>query len=187
MNKLDEAIAVIKAGDIERGRRLLVEVLDEDPRNAKAWLWMSGVVSDPERRRQSLLAVLEIEPDNEIARRGLEKFGWLEEEPLASIPPEPEAAEFAYEPARDEGPAEPVAAWPVEAADEEDWVAPAAEEEQGEFLSASWPSEPEEEALVAAPAPLAQPETRQRVRFTWLVIALLLLLLVAVLIVAALM
>ncbi len=96
MSKLDEAIAVIKAGDIDRGRRLLVQVLDEEPRNAKAWLWMSGVVSDPERRRQSLLTALEIEPDNEIARRGLEKFGWLEEEPVAEPPPAP--AEEALEP-----------------------------------------------------------------------------------------
>jgi hypothetical protein len=84
MSKLDEAIAVIKAGEIERGRRLLVEVLDEEPRNALAWLWMSGVVSDPERRRQSLLAVLDIDPDNELAKRGLEAFGWAEEEPAVT-------------------------------------------------------------------------------------------------------
>jgi hypothetical protein len=186
MSKLDEAIAVIKAGDIERGRRLLVEVLNDEPRNAKAWLWMSGVVSDPERRRQSLLTVLEIEPDNEIARRGLEKFGWLEEEPVAAAPPEPEEAGFAYEPVEDEGPADPVAAWTSVAVEEEEWDTPAVAEEQDELFD-SLPSEADEGMVEAAPAPLAGPATRRGVRFTWLVIALLLLLLLVVLIVAALM
>lgn len=98
VSKLDEAIAVIRAGEIEQGRRLLIEVLQEEPRNAQAWLWMSGVVSDPERRRQSLLAVLEIDPDNELAKKGLAKFGWAEEEiePVAEYEPVVPAADERF-------------------------------------------------------------------------------------------
>lgn len=96
MSKLDDAIAMIKAGDMEQGRRLLIELLEEEPRNVQAWLWMSGVVRDPERRRQSLLAALEIDPDNELARKGLAKFGWVEDvAATVTLPPEPTDQEFA--------------------------------------------------------------------------------------------
>jgi hypothetical protein len=201
MNKLDEAIAVIKAGDIERGRRLLVEVLDEDPRNAKAWLWMSGVVSDPERRRQSLLAVLEIEPDNEIARRGLEKFGWLEEEPVAELPPTAPFEEALESPVGEEEETF-YAAGDEEESDlplvEEDARYAAAVEDElysplDEDLFGAAPGDELEPAfdLALDEAPAARPvltkpvQTPGRgIRFTWLVIALLVLLLVVVALVA---
>jgi hypothetical protein len=100
VSKLEQAIAVIKSGDKAQGRRLLVVVLQEEPRNAKAWLWMSAVVDDPERRRKSLLTVLEIEPENELAKKGLARFGWLEEEVAAPAPAPPtsDALERQQEP-----------------------------------------------------------------------------------------
>lgn len=193
MSKLDEAIAVIKAGDIEHGRRLLVEVLDEDPRNAKAWLWMSGVVSDPERRRQSLLAVLEIEPDNEIAKLGLEKFGWLEAETVAeSPPPAPVAEELAYAPDEEAAALEDEAEFPMNEEPELDFVL----DEEEPYHPPDMDETPEAEvSAMAEVGPVAEPETAvpepvdkagRGARFTWWVIGLLVLLLVVVLIVATL-
>jgi hypothetical protein len=76
-NKLQEAITAIKAGDKLTGYRLLVEVIKADPqgKNAEdAWLWMSVVVDDPEKRRKSLETVLSLNPNNETARKRLSQL-----------------------------------------------------------------------------------------------------------------
>lgn len=75
MATLEEAIAAIKAGDVDTGRELLANVLQVDYDNEKAWLWLSSVVESKERRRQCLERVLEINPNNQAAKRGLAKLG----------------------------------------------------------------------------------------------------------------
>ncbi len=77
---LQEAIAAIKAGDKKTGRAYLAEILQADPENEIGWLWLAGIVESDERRRQCLERVLEINPDNQAARRG-----------LATLPPKPAA------------------------------------------------------------------------------------------------
>lgn len=71
---LDEVIEIIKAGDKKRGRELLANVIQADLENEKAWLWMSGVAETDEERRKYLNRVLEINPDNTAAKRGLAKL-----------------------------------------------------------------------------------------------------------------
>jgi hypothetical protein len=68
---LEQAISAAKAGRKEEARRLLEAVLDADDRNEQAWLWMSGVVDSDEERVICLENVLTINPNNELARKGL--------------------------------------------------------------------------------------------------------------------
>ena len=68
---LQDAIQSIRAGDKGAGQRLLAQVLQSDPGNETAWLWMTEVVGSDEERARCLQRVLEINPGNETARRGL--------------------------------------------------------------------------------------------------------------------
>ena len=72
-NKLQEAITLIKSGDRQTGQQLLTEVLNVDPRNEAAWLWMSALMAG-EKRRLCLEKVLSINPNHVQAREQLAKL-----------------------------------------------------------------------------------------------------------------
>ncbi|HEX9922860.1 MAG TPA: thermonuclease family protein [Anaerolineae bacterium] len=72
MPTLEEAIKAIKAGDKDTGREMLADILQADLDNEMAWLWLSSVVESDERKRQCLERVLQINPDNMAAKRGLD-------------------------------------------------------------------------------------------------------------------
>jgi len=74
---LTEGIARAKAGEREPARDLLLRVVERDERNVHAWLWLSGVVESLEDRRVALENVLAIEPENVLARAGLD---WLDQQ-----------------------------------------------------------------------------------------------------------
>lgn len=69
--KLSEAISLIKSGNKTIGKQVLIEVLNNDPHNQTAWLWMSAVVDTDDLRRECLEEVLKIDPNNMVAKRGL--------------------------------------------------------------------------------------------------------------------
>ncbi|MCB9076230.1 MAG: hypothetical protein H6631_01410 [Anaerolineaceae bacterium] len=83
---LEEAIAAIKAGNKEKGRKLLADILQADLENETAWLWMSSVANSDEERRRYLKRVLEINPDNTAAQRGL---AMLKQKRAQAKPPPP--------------------------------------------------------------------------------------------------
>lgn len=72
---LDLAITAIRSQRQEEGRQLLNLLIQENPNNEMAWLWMSSVVDTDEQRARCLYHVLAINPDSSLARRGLEKLG----------------------------------------------------------------------------------------------------------------
>ena len=72
---LQKGIALAKAGRHEEARELLLQVIDQDERNETAWLWISGVVDNDEDRGIALENVLQINPNNEWAKRGLQILG----------------------------------------------------------------------------------------------------------------
>jgi thioredoxin-like negative regulator of GroEL len=72
---LRQGVHAAKAGRKEEARQLLEAVLDADERNEQAWLWMSDVVDSDEERLICLENVLAINPNNEIARKGLAALG----------------------------------------------------------------------------------------------------------------
>ncbi|HZY43311.1 MAG TPA: hypothetical protein VFF70_01055, partial [Anaerolineae bacterium] len=80
-NFLQQAIDAIKSGQAATGKRLLIGVLQNDPFNEMAWLWMSSVYTALDQRRMCLRRVLEINPANETAKRGLANL-----DPSTSLP-----------------------------------------------------------------------------------------------------
>ncbi|MBN1221247.1 MAG: hypothetical protein JXM69_20150 [Anaerolineae bacterium] len=72
MPTLEDAINVIRTGDREKGRELLEEILEIDESNEDVWLWLSSVVDTDEDREICLENVLALNPDNVVARKGLE-------------------------------------------------------------------------------------------------------------------
>ncbi|MFB0534565.1 MAG: tetratricopeptide repeat protein [Anaerolineae bacterium] len=68
---LHEGIAAAKAGQRDRARELLMHVVEQDEENALAWLWLSGVVDSLDDREICLENVLALDPDNDVARKGL--------------------------------------------------------------------------------------------------------------------
>jgi tetratricopeptide (TPR) repeat protein len=68
---IDEGIAAIRAGDQMRARQLLSQAVQLDPQNERGWLWLSGALPDAAQRRYCLERVLAINPQNEVAKRGL--------------------------------------------------------------------------------------------------------------------
>lgn len=69
---LQQAIAALNEGDRGRARQLLAQVLQADPCNESAWLWLVRAVDDPAHARECVERVLRINPGNEEARQMLE-------------------------------------------------------------------------------------------------------------------
>jgi len=71
---LEQAVAYIKAGDLENGRQLLIQLIQQNPRDENAWLWMSRCVPTVEQKRECFRRALAINPKNEMAQKALEKL-----------------------------------------------------------------------------------------------------------------
>ncbi len=83
-----EGIAAVRAGDKETGREKLLQVIERDQYHEQAWLWLSATVADREEQIICLENVLTINPNNEAARRGLQKLGaTMPEQPSPFAPP----------------------------------------------------------------------------------------------------
>jgi micrococcal nuclease len=87
---LEQAITAIRAGDKKTGRALLADIIQADWDNEMAWLWLSSVVETDDERRRCLKRVLEINPDNQAAQRGLALLGPDPSPQIVSSPPEPD-------------------------------------------------------------------------------------------------
>ncbi|MFN8455624.1 MAG: hypothetical protein U0401_13320 [Anaerolineae bacterium] len=72
---LELAITAIRSGRKEEGRQLLNLLIQQNPNNEMAWLWMSSVVNNDEQRARCLYHVLAINPNNDLAQRGLQLLG----------------------------------------------------------------------------------------------------------------
>lgn len=69
---LYEGALAIAQGDKERGRDLLLQVVEADESIEDAWLWLSGAVDDPGDQRTALENVLALNPNNPYALHGIE-------------------------------------------------------------------------------------------------------------------
>ncbi len=69
---LKQAIQAVREKRREEARRLLLEIVEREPYNEQAWLWLSGVVDDPRDMQVALANVLTINPGHEAARKGLD-------------------------------------------------------------------------------------------------------------------
>ena len=85
-NLLEQGISAALTGRRDEARVLLAQVVEADERNEQAWLWLSGLVEDPEEVRTCLENVLHLNPDNVKAQQGL---AWVEQQhgarPVADV------------------------------------------------------------------------------------------------------
>lgn len=68
---LREGIDAAKSGDMATARRLLRDVIRQQPDNELAWIWLAASATSVEERRESLRRVLQINPNNLRARQAL--------------------------------------------------------------------------------------------------------------------
>ena len=66
--RLTQGITAAKAGDRTLARNLLLDLVETEPSNADAWLWLASISEYPEELLGFLDNVLEIDPDNARAR-----------------------------------------------------------------------------------------------------------------------
>ncbi len=79
-------VAAARGGQRRVAAGLLTRSIQLDPRNERTWLWLSGVLDEPEQIAFCLQSVLKINPANERALQGLR---WLEERKLLNGKPVP--------------------------------------------------------------------------------------------------
>jgi tetratricopeptide (TPR) repeat protein len=84
---LSAGIEALKAGDSARARELLGQAIRRNPRDERAWLWLSGAMGTDEERRQCLERVLQINPNNAAARSGLATLAAAASAPARSAAP----------------------------------------------------------------------------------------------------
>lgn len=68
---LNEAAALIKAGQLDDARRLLLDLSARYPGNEALWMWLSAATQDRDLRVDYLRRALAINPANEKARAAL--------------------------------------------------------------------------------------------------------------------
>jgi Tfp pilus assembly protein PilF len=72
---LQLGIEAAREGNREEARNLFGLLTRQEPDSAQAWLWLAGVADGPEQRRAALERVLELDPTNEMAIKGLQAMG----------------------------------------------------------------------------------------------------------------
>ena len=72
---LDASADAIKNGDIDTGKAGLKWVLERDPDNVLAWLWMSRCTEIPAEKLECFNRVLALDPTNKHALEGIKKYG----------------------------------------------------------------------------------------------------------------
>ncbi|EFO81702.1 TPR repeat-containing protein [Oscillochloris trichoides DG-6] len=88
-------IEAARDGNKEEARNLFRLLTLQDPANAQAWLWLAGVAENREERQASLERVVELEPTNEMALKGLQALGVTPGSRAATPAPEPPPAPVA--------------------------------------------------------------------------------------------
>ncbi|MBU1627794.1 tetratricopeptide repeat protein [bacterium] len=69
-----QGISALKEGKKTVAQTLLKQAVQNNPRNLEAWLWLSGAVSTNQERINCLQKVLEIDPNNQLAAKGIAKL-----------------------------------------------------------------------------------------------------------------
>ena len=73
-NTLEHAVIALKAGHKTEARGLLAQVIQQDPENAQAWLYMAAAVDTTAQRRTCLERVLALDTHHAVAQRALARL-----------------------------------------------------------------------------------------------------------------
>lgn len=82
----ERGVAAARSGQRRLAAGLLSRAVQYDPRHEQAWLWLSGVLDDPNQIAFCLRSALTINPNNQRAHKGL---AWLEQRTLVQAPAPP--------------------------------------------------------------------------------------------------
>jgi hypothetical protein len=82
---MQQAISAFRAGEQDAAVALFAQSLQLDPKNERAWIWLSGMFTHPSERRYCLERVLELNPNNAAAQQDLNQL------PAAIAPSIPQA------------------------------------------------------------------------------------------------
>ncbi len=69
---LNRAIQLARAGDKKTARQILLRVVQEQPTNEMAWIWLADTMPDDARRIATLKQCLKLIPDSQVARKALQ-------------------------------------------------------------------------------------------------------------------
>lgn len=73
-NDLQKAIQFVKEDKKIEGGRILAKLVKEEPDNEQAWLWLSVCVAPVEQKRHCLKQALRINPNNEQAKKQIDRL-----------------------------------------------------------------------------------------------------------------
>ena len=71
---LQRSIVMIKSGDYEGGADILYSLVDLEPENELAWLWLAACIENTDEKIVCLNQVLAINPENEVAQEALDQL-----------------------------------------------------------------------------------------------------------------
>jgi len=94
MDLLELGIAAARGGNRTEARMYLEAVTLTEPDNAQAFLWLGFVLEDRKLAMRCLERVIELDPDNEQAKRGLAWLRQQQGDKVAPLPPQLGDAEF---------------------------------------------------------------------------------------------
>ncbi len=72
--RVKDGITALKAGDKARAQQLFVAALQDNNDDLQAWLWLSGAVENNTDRLECLEQVIRIDPNHDLAARGIAKL-----------------------------------------------------------------------------------------------------------------
>lgn len=72
---LQLGIEAARDGNREEARNLFRLLTRQDPSNSQAWLWLAGVAENRDERQAALERVVDLDPNNEMALKGLQQLG----------------------------------------------------------------------------------------------------------------
>lgn len=68
---MNQAIQLAKNGSLSSASRIFAAIINQDPGNETAWLWMAATITDREKQCYCLQRAIQINPKNERAREAL--------------------------------------------------------------------------------------------------------------------
>jgi hypothetical protein len=71
---LKQAISLIKSGDQQQGRQILEPLVEHEPNNEVAWMWLAVCVDSDQEKTKCLERALTINPSNARARQALDRI-----------------------------------------------------------------------------------------------------------------
>ena len=75
--QLEQAIRAYKSGEKQKAQKLLARIVQAEPNNADAWLWLADCIEQDEQKLYCLRRALKIDPNNILVKQSLKKYAEL--------------------------------------------------------------------------------------------------------------